>query len=201
MKQWLKKLGRMVFNSCAIQLQDDLHITMRASAAHLNYMVRRHQLIDHILHDTQSGITKDRYTDHEIIVSLTSYGTRIHEASLAIESLMQQTMKPNRIVLWLDNSFEGKKLPQALLRQKKRGLEISFCPDIQSYKKLIHQMRQTPKDAIITADDDILYDFDVLEHLILAYLNNPRMIHCCRVHKIGINAGGALLPYEKWETQ
>lgn len=201
MLQWLKKKNRLVFNSGTVQLQEDFHGTIHSTIEAIRYYARRDQLIDHILHDTQSGITKDRYTDHDIVVSLTSYGTRIHEAPLAIESLMQQTMKPNRIVLWLDNSFKEKRLPHALLMQQDRGLEISFCSDIRSYKKLIPQMRQTPLDAIITADDDILYDYDVLEHLILAYLNDPQKIHCCRAHRITLNSEGRILPYSRWETR
>ena len=201
MKQWFKRMGRLAFNSIAVHLQEDLHATMKASVAYLNFTARRSQLVDHILHDEKLGITKDKYADHDIIVSLTSFGSRIHEVSLTIESLMQQTMKANRIVLWLDDSFKGEQLPQALIMQQTRGLEVFFYSDIRSYKKLVPQLRQTPKDAIITVDDDILYDFDVLEHLIQAYLSCPRMIHCCRVHKMVVGANGALLPYELWEKR
>lgn len=199
MIQWLKKTARSIFNSSAVQLQEDLHVTLRATEGSLRYEGRRNQLINNILHETQSGVTTSKYTDHDIIVSLTSYGERIHEVALTIESLMQQTMKPNRIVLWLDNSFKGQSLPLSLSRQQKRGLEIAFCQDLRSYKKLIPQMLLSPHDAIITADDDILYDYDVLEHLILAYLLNPQVIHCCRVHRIKFDKNGDILPYKNWD--
>lgn len=51
------------------------------------------------------GVSDRRYASHDIIVSLTTYGKRIWDVYLAIESIMQQTFKPNRIVLNLDNSF------------------------------------------------------------------------------------------------
>ena len=44
----------------------------------------------------QNGKRKD-----EIVVSLTTYGNRIHEVYLTIESLLHQTVKPDRIILWL----------------------------------------------------------------------------------------------------
>ena len=162
---------------------------------------RRYQLIEHILYDEKQGVTKDHYTDHNIIVSLTTYGKRIHEVAFTIESIMQQTMKANRIILWLDKSFEGKTLPVALRKQQKRGLEIAYCDDIRSYKKLIPSLQAFPKDAIITIDDDLLYDYDILEHLITAYLDNPAYIHCCRVRLMRFDKDEKLLPYNKWKRE
>ena len=201
MLQWIKKTARLVFNASAVQLQEDLHVTMNAKVSSLRYEARRNQLIGSILHETESGVTPDRYTDHDIIVSITSYGKRIHEVALTIESIMQQTMKPNRIVLWLDDSYNGRPLPLSLSLQQRRGLEIAFCPDIRSYTKLIPQLRQTPKDAIITVDDDALYDYDVLEHLIQSHREEPHIIHCCRVHRIKLDATGNILPYAQWDAR
>ncbi len=160
---------------------------------------RRFQLIEHILHDTESGITNQKYTDHKIIVSLTSYGKRICDVAFAIESLMQQTLKPNRIILWLDESFKDTKLPQSLINQKKRGLEIQYCKDIQSYKKLIPCLQQFPNDAIITVDDDLLYDYDIIEKLITAYLKSPKMIHACRAHRMVLDQENKPIPYFFWK--
>ncbi len=159
---------------------------------------RRFQLIEHILHDTESGITDEKYTDHEIIVSLTSYGKRIDDVTLTIESLMQQTMKSNRIILWLDESFKDTKLPQSLIYQQKRGLEIQYCKDIRSYKKLIPCLQQFPNDAIITVDDDLLYDYDIIEKLITAYQKSPQMIHACRVHRMILDQEYKPIPYLEW---
>ncbi len=159
---------------------------------------RRFQLIEHILHDTESGITDEKYTDHEIIVSLTSYGKRIDDVTFTIESLMQQSMKPNRIILWLDESFKDNCLSQSLRNQQKRGLEIQYCKDIRSYKKLIPCLQQYPNDAIITVDDDLLYDYDIIEKLITAYLKSPEMIHACRIHRMILDQENKPIPYLEW---
>lgn len=163
---------------------------------------RKYILQQSILSNSDSGITNFRYMpDHDVIVSLTTYGKRIYDIALTIESIMQQTMKANRIVLWLDYSFEKKHLPASLLRLVDRGLEIAFCKDIRSYKKLIPALCEFPDDAILTIDDDVLYEYDVLEHLITAYQQDQKFIYCHRFHKMLSDGKGKLLPYKRWEWE
>lgn len=159
---------------------------------------RKQMLIEHILNDSQKGITTDRYCNHNIIVSLTTFGKRINDVAFTIESIMQQTMKANKIILWIDESFREKVLPQSLINQQKRGLDIAYCKDIRSYTKLIYALKQYPNDAIITIDDDLMYEFDMIEHLITAYLRAPQYIHSCRTHRILLDNNNKVLPYNKW---
>lgn len=49
-------------------------------------------------------------------------------------------------------------------------MEIAYCPDYRSYKKIIPTLRKYPEDVIITIDDDVLYGHETLEYLINAYL-------------------------------
>ena len=101
------------------------------------FFQRKMIMDDHLLHLKESGVTSHRYGDADIIVSLTTYGRRIHSVYATIESLMEQTMKANRIILWLDTSFQGKPLPQSIEMLKQRGLEVAFCKDVRSYTKLV----------------------------------------------------------------
>ena len=195
----MKNSMRLIFSSASVTARQDLHDTIKGDLRDLKFEIRRNNLIESILHDDTSGITTAHYTDHDIIVSLTSYGRRIHEVALTIESLMQQTMKANRIVLWLSDDLAGRRIPQALVKQQQRGLEIKYCKDIRSYTKLIPQLKESPENAIITVDDDILYDNDCLEHLITAYLQQPSVIHCCRVHRMLFDERGKILPYNQWK--
>ena len=165
----------------------------------MEFTQRKVVIDQNMLFSTESGITAEQYCDHDIIVSLTTYGRRIHSVYMAIESVMEQTMKPNRIILWLDYSFEGKRLPESLNKLRKRGLEIAYCKDILSYKKLIPTLAKYPDDAIITVDDDEIYDPNMLENLIVPYLKNPHAIHCNMVRKMTFDRNGKLLPYNKWQ--
>ena len=164
----------------------------------IRFNQKKYILEQNILHSQESGVTNEKYCGHDIIVSLTTYSKRIYDVHLTIESIMEQTMKANRIILWLDYSFENLPLPKALQLLQKRGLEIEYCKDIRSYKKLIPALKKYPDDAIITIDDDVLYEFDLLEKLITAYQQNPSYIYCNRHHLMRQDAEGKLFPYIQW---
>lgn len=180
-------------------------ISMISDSNRLIHQIRFNQkkyiLEQNILHSQESGITDEKYCAHDIIVSLTTYSKRIYDVHLTIESIMEQTMKANRIILWLDYSFENQALPKALQLLQKRGLEIEYCKDIRSYKKLIPALKKYPDDVIITIDDDLIYEFDLLEKLIMAYQQTPSYIYCNRHHVMQLNEQGKLLPYLQWQWE
>lgn len=70
------------------------------------YQNRKDRLTELALCSSTKGISKERYCQKEVIVSLTTYGKRLYDVYLAIESIMQQSMKPNRIVLWLGDELK-----------------------------------------------------------------------------------------------
>lgn len=166
----------------------------------VKFFMRRVLLEDKILHSTESGIRSERYCDRDIIVSLTTYGRRLEDVCFTIESLMQQTRKANRIILWLDTPSLARPLPETLVRQQARGLEIRATEDdIRSYKKLIPALEAFPDDVIITVDDDALYDFDFIERLVGAYLAERQAIHACRIHTMLSDSKGRLESYNRWK--
>ncbi len=125
-----------------------------------------------------------------LIVSFTSFPARIKTVHLVVESLFKQTLKPDRIILWLaDSQFPNKEkdLPKELLEQKKRGLEIRWCEDTRSYKKLIPTLALFPNAVIVTIDDDNVFDKEWLRLLYSSYLQDPKSIHCHRVTKFVLN--------------
>lgn len=164
------------------------------------FFIKKIFLEQSILSSERLGITDYEYVPNErIIVSLTTYGKRIYDVALTIESIMNQTQLANEIILWLDYSFKDKVLPTSLIRQQARGLKIRFCEDIRSYKKLIPAMKEFPNDVIITVDDDLLYEYDLLEHLISAYQKDHRYIYAHRQHKILMRDSYEFMPYRDWK--
>lgn len=156
-------------------------------------------LKEKVMSCTERGVTEESYGGEEVIVSLTSFGKRINEVFLAIESIMQGTLKPNRIILWLaENEFGDKVLPQTLQRQQKRGLQIEFCEDICSYKKIVPAMVKYPDACVVTIDDDAMYEFDILENLIRTHRENPDDICACRLHRIVLDDQKKPRSYLKW---
>lgn len=137
----------------------------------------------------------------EIIISLTSYPARIHTVNQTIESLLNQTMKADKVILWLaPEQFPNKEedLPQQLLDLREKGLTIDWYHDIKSYKKLIPTLKKYPNAVIITADDDILYDKNWCKILYESYIQNPQLIWAHRVHQIALE-NFKIAPYKKWQ--
>ena len=149
---------------------------------------------------SEQGIQK--FTDgKQIIVSLTSFPARIDDVKYTIFSLMQQTIKPNKIILWLGEDkfkYKEKDLPKDLLKLRENGLLIKFVKDIGSYTKLIPALRQYPDSLIITVDDDIFYPKTLVEDLYQEYSNNPDCIVAHRVHRVRI-CDKKIAPYSDWD--
>ena len=64
----------------------------------IRFNQKKYILEQNILYSQASGVTNEKYCDHDIIVSLTTYSKRIYDVHLTIESIMEQTMKANRII-------------------------------------------------------------------------------------------------------
>lgn len=137
----------------------------------------------------------------KIILLLTSYGKRIDTVYLTIQTLLNQTKKADKIVLWLaEDEFSLETIPASLKSLVDEGkLEVGFCKDIRSYKKLVPSLKKYPDDIIITFDDDIFYKNDIVEKLYNAYLKEPELLHCMRGRMMKYNSKGDLLSYKKWK--
>ncbi len=135
-----------------------------------------------------------------IIISLTSYPARINTVHQTIASLLAQTIKADKIILWLaEEQFlhKEKDLPPQLLALQNEGLEICWCHDIKSFKKLVPTLKNYPDAVVVTADDDVCYNKDWLEKMLLSYIMQPEAIHCHRAHYITFK-DNKLLPYRQW---
>ena len=136
-----------------------------------------------------------------IIVSLTSFPERMYEIHFALYSLLNQTFKPEKVILWLakEQFPNGEKdIPQSVLNLQKNGLEIDWCEDIRSYKKLIPALKKYPDKIIVTADDDLFYENDWLEKLVKTHQIYPNYVIANRSHVINFS-NGQIAPYKKWK--
>ncbi len=150
------------------------------------------------------GVEIKQKTNPKIIVSLTSFPARINNLHYCIYSLLNQTKKPDILVLWLaPEEFPNKEkvLPQTLLNLKQNGLTIKWYKNIKSYKKLIPSLKEYPDDIIVTADDDVYYNKNWLKKLYNAYLIDKKSIHGHRAHQITFNTDGSIRPYIHWKKR
>lgn len=143
----------------------------------------------------------DYEVEGELIVTLTTYGNRINQVYLTIESIASQSWKPNKIILWLDeNEFSNDNLPLSLVKLQNRGLIIRFYENIRSYKKIIPALKFYPNDTLITIDDDIIYAKDMIENLVLDSLKYPKQIIGYRAHKITFKNSN-VNKYKDWDFE
>lgn len=148
----------------------------------------------------EMGINRSEERSERVMVSLTSFPSRIDRAYYAVKSLMLQSYKADRIVLWLaSEQFPGKKLPEKFYKLLDKGLEIQWCDDLRSHKKYFYALqKQKENELVITYDDDIIYERDSIEKLIVAHKKYPECIVCNRGHDIKFDEDGKLLPFKNW---
>lgn len=139
-------------------------------------------------------------SESRVIVSLTTFPARISKVWLVIETLLRQTIKPDKIILWLSSEqFSSiNELPATLLMQRKRGLEIVLVPeDLRSHKKYYYAIKNYPNDLIITVDDDIFYPNNMIEKMLIYHKQYPTNIIANYVRLIR-STKGKVNPYHEW---
>ena len=134
-----------------------------------------------------------------VIVSLTSIEDRFDILPKALYSLIMQSRKPDKIILWLsDKTKSVSEIPYEITRFIKYGIEIRFVKDIGPYTKAIYAFKEFPNSIVITADDDIYYRKHWLDRLYMSYAAHPNDIHAHRVHFVKYS-NGLIAPYESWD--
>ena len=141
----------------------------------------------------------------QIIVSVTSYPARINSVALAVETIFDQTRKPDCVVLWLAASQfpnRDEDLPKELLKLvSDKGLEIQWCDDdLKPHKKYFYAFQKYPDALVITIDDDILYPPKRIENLYLSYLLHPHAVVAAHAVLIPVSKSGNILPYKLWPS-
>lgn len=139
--------------------------------------------------------------DKKIVISLTSFPARINTCYYTIKSLMIQTMRPDRIVVWLaEEQFPEHKLPYCFEMLTAKGLEIRYCQDLRSHKKYFYMLQEQKADElVITFDDDIIYNPLSVERAYKKHLQYPTAIVANETKIIGFKTNGDILPYSRWK--
>lgn len=136
----------------------------------------------------------------ELIISLTSYPARYKTLHLTLKCLLMQTIKVDKVILWIAyEDFDS--LPQSILTLQDKGLTILQTKDTRSYKKIIPTLEKFPDAFIVTVDDDIYYPSDVVENLLNKYNENPGQVIASRTHIMKFDENDKLKPYMGWEME
>lgn len=138
------------------------------------------------------------------IVSLTSHPGRINIVGKTIETLINQTVQPNRITLWLaEEEFPNrdKDLPKDLIVRRNTCdfFDINWVKDdLKPHKKYLYAMKKYQDKPIIIVDDDVYYDKHLIENLLDSYKKFPDCVSAMRTNLIGFKRDGSFMDYEGW---
>ena len=112
--------------------------------------------------------------EEKIIVSLTSYGKRLNNLPVVLDTIYTQTLPPDLVVL---NLAYEEILPKDVKNYLEvHHVEINRVADTKVYKKIIPTLKKYPNDCIISIDDDWLYPSQMIEDFVdihKQYPNNP----------------------------
>ena len=136
--------------------------------------------------------------EKQVIVSLTSFPAALPFATQAIQSILDGSVQPNKIVLYLTaQQFPNSKIPSELqeLLTLNSIFEIRFYDKlIRSYTKLVPAIQDFPNEIIVTIDDDVRYHKNMLKYLLRRHKKYPNAIIGHRIRRIRYNAR-----YKSWK--
>lgn len=145
---------------------------------------------------TQKNVAQD------VVVSLTSYPARLPQLHLVIRSLLHQSLSPREIVLYLATDTNEEDIPDSLRELEKYNFTIKTgYENLKPHTKYFYAMKEYPSDIVITVDDDLLYDKNLVSDLYQTYQKYPHCISCRRVHHMKKSCEGDVKSYNDWQWE
>jgi hypothetical protein len=163
------------------------------------YKYLKINLVNYYENLSASALGTDKNSN--VIVSLTTFPARIDFVHLSIRSILHQTKRPKKIVLWLGEEFfpnAENDLPNSLLELRPLGLDIEFCTDIKAHTKYFYAFQKYPENLVVTVDDDIIYPKNLLKVLLNTHQQYPNSVIANRVRKVEIE-NNTFKPYREWK--
>lgn len=122
-----------------------------------------------------------------ICVSIFSVRENFRELALTIFSLLNQDIKPDKVVLWLDEEYEDMiNLPYEITRFVKNGVEIRFVKSIGNYTDTIYPLKEFGGMVNVIAKPGVYYKKSWLKKLYISYISHPDDIQVHRAFKLNI---------------
>mgnify|MGYP000181982649 FL=1 len=133
-----------------------------------------------------------------LYVSLTSFPPRFETLAEVLSALLQQSLKPGKICLWIYHN-DLKKLQHAVPKSILKRIKVYGCEELYSYKKILPLLKRNPSVDVVTADDDVIYPRDWLQSLVEKSNECPGHVVAHRVHKITLDKSQNPNPYKSWQ--
>jgi len=146
-----------------------------------------------------SGVNNSINRETPLIVSLSSSKKNYKNLPIVLFSLLNQSLKPDNVILWLDEETEDlTTLPYEITRFIKNGLEIRFIKNLNLYTNTICALEEFKNGIIVTACDNMYYRKNWLKRLYYSYIASPNDIHIHNALSIKI-INNSIASIQKWE--
>ena len=133
------------------------------------------------------------------IISLTTIPSRFCQIDIVIGSLLLQSVRPSKIIVWVGFDIQEKKYKREVRKIKKAGVIIRQVKDVGPHTKLIYAFKEFGNVPLVTADDDVIYPYYWLQELITTHKKFPDCIVCHRAHFITYNNEDEIENYVNWD--
>ncbi len=144
------------------------------------------------------GLNEDERKE-KIVITVTTIPNRTKQLKLCLETLLRQTLKPDKIQLWLDEDrFNKDEMEKLLSDEIRKGVELKFCKDVKVHTKYYYSMQENRDDIVITVDDDCYYPENLIENLMKEYEKGKNDVICCRAHQICVDEKRKVKKYSDW---
>lgn len=150
-----------------------------------------------------SYVVKAQGGEGNFIVSFTTFPARINNVWQVVECMKRQTLKPDKILLWLskDQFPSEDSIPDSLLNRRDEQFEIRMVEgDIRSHKKYYYATKEYPDDLLFLIDDDIYYDTDIIRRSVKAYIDYAEKCVVCNYGSRISYDENVCKPYSEWQS-
>ena len=123
-----------------------------------------------------------------IYVSVSTIPQRIKTIHKSIESLLNQTLKPDKIFINIPKEFKRfkEKINDNDIPKFPPGVEVTRCEDSGPGTKLLGSLNKIDNNSLlILADDDQIYENFMIEKFNNFYISSPNNSYSFYVHPLG----------------
>ena len=123
-----------------------------------------------------------------IYVSITTIPQRLKNLNKSVDSLLNQSRKPDRIFINIPNQYKRFKeiiKSEEIPKFEDSSVKITRCDDYGPGTKLLGSINEINKDSlVILADDDHIYDDYMIEKFYYYYSKAPENAYSFYVHPL-----------------
>lgn len=123
-----------------------------------------------------------------VIVSLSATSDDYKNLPITLYSLLNQTMKPDRLILLISEDEDLQSLPYEITQFVKNGLEIRFVKNLNLYTTAYYAIKEAPYAVNLISKNGFFYNKNWLKNLYSSYIRYSDDIQVSKAIEIKYNS-------------